>query len=128
MGGTDAKGTDLKFGIKTLLVVLALIAIPLAFLPRGYDRLMRFDRNLHNRVGILETGTPKSEVLRLLDPPLQSDSKCCLPQVRGFEDEFARANDSGAVRFFLWRNGLNWYYCIGFDENDLLTIVVEGHS
>jgi hypothetical protein len=90
--------------------------------------LMQFDRGLHSQFQNLENGVSKSEILSLLGEPIKSDDDCCLPQQIGFEDEFARANKSKAVEYFLWRNGINWYYCIGFDENDELVVKLEGCS
>ncbi len=118
----------MRFGIKSLLVAIILVAIPLALLPRGCDMLMGFDRSVHTQVHDLKAGAKKSSIVTLLGEPLKTDSVCCLPQRRGFEDEFSRAEKSNAVEFYLWRNGMNWYYCIGFDENDELVVKIEGCS
>lgn len=90
--------------------------------------MMQFDRGLHRQVQRLEDGTPKTEIIALLGEPIKTNAECCLPQQNGFEDEFASAAKSTAVKYFLWRNGVNWYYCIGFDEDDKLVVVLEGCS
>lgn len=89
---------------------------------------MHFDRGVHNWVMRLEVGTHESEVLEFLGEPYKSDSQCCLPQYHGFEEEFDRANKSGATRFHTWINGMNHFYCIGFDDDGRMIIIVQGHS
>ena len=118
----------MQFGMKTMLAVLFVIALLLAVLPRGCDLVTHFDRGLHRRVQWLEVGTPRSEIFALLGEPLKTDVECCLPQKSGFENEFARAAKSRAGTYFLWSNGVNWYYCIGFDEDDKMVVLLEGSS
>ena len=76
----------------------------------------------------LEKGTDKSEFFAILGEPYNSDVTCCLPQYSGFEDEFLLANSSGAAEFFTWINGMNHFYCIGFDEDGRMIVIVEGAS
>ena len=107
---------------------MAVVASVLVLVPRCGDAIMNFDRGLHNAIMRLEKGTDKSKFYAILGEPWRSDVKCCLPQYSGFEQEFALANNSGAVEFFAWINGANHFYCIGFDENGKMTIMVEGSS
>ncbi len=118
---------DMRVEVKTIILVAA-IAVPLALMPRVYDLVMQFDRDLHASLRDLNIGTDKSRVFTLLGEPITSDTECCLPQSAGFESEFARAKESNAVEYFLWRNGVNWYYCIGFDKNNKLVTKLEGGS
>ena len=118
----------MQYGTRSLFLAMAIVACLIALVPCCGDALMNFDRGLHNSLMSLEKGTDKSTVFALLGEPYKSDVTCCLPQYTGFEDEFALANASGAVEFFAWFNGANHFYCIGFDEDGRMTIVVEGSS
>ncbi len=46
----------------------------------------------------------------------------------GFEESLAIAEGSKAIVFCLWTNGINWYYCIGFDEKNQLVTKAEGNG
>lgn len=117
-----------RFSLKTLIVAILVFAISLVFIPRGYNMLMGFDRSLHNKFKSLEIGTAREDVIATLGEPIATSADCCLPQRLGYESEFARATKSSAVKYYLWRNGMNWYYCLGFDESSKLVFVSEGHS
>ena len=65
---------------------------------------------------------------RLGSVPVRDAEECCLPQLNGFEAEFERARNSDAVRFYLFRNGINWYYSLGFDADGRLVVTGEGQS
>ena len=118
----------MQYKTRSLFLAMAIVACSIVMIPRCGDALMNFDRGLHNAVMRLNEGTHKSEFFEILGEPWKSDTKCCLPQYSGFEDEFAVANASEAVEFFTWINGANHFYCIGFDDDGRMTIVVEGSS
>ena len=118
----------MQFKTRSLFLAIGLVALLIALVPRCRDGLMNFDRGLHNALMRMEIGTHKTRIFEMLGEPYKSDVKCCLPQYLGFEDEFARANASGAVEFFTWINGMNHFYCIGFDEDGGMVIMVEGSS
>lgn len=58
----------------------------------------------------------------------QTRAGFCLPQKHGFEEQFEAASRSSAVEYLLWINGMNWYYCIGFDAEGKVVVKGEGHS
>ena len=107
----------MQYKTRSLFLAIAIVAFLIAMVPRCNDSLMNFDRGLHKAVMRLGKGTDKSTFFAILGEPYKSDVTCCLPQYSGFEKEFALANASGAVEFFAWINGMNHFYCIGFDED-----------
>ena len=118
----------MNYRIQHLVGLTAAMAILLVTLIMGCEWMLGFDRRMHARVRRLEMGTELAEVKALLGEPVRESDACCLPQRHGFEQEFQQAEESTAVRYFLWRNGINWYYCMGFDPDDKLVVNVEGHS
>ena len=80
---------------------------------------------LYNRIPL---GMNQQEVIRLLGQPRKVDKQFCLPQRKGFEKYFKEAERSGATEFYLWINGVNWYYCIGFDSAGKVAVKGEGCS
>jgi len=70
----------------------------------------------------IRIGTPKADVIAALGQPKRIEVKFCLPQQLGFERLFEDAERSASIEYYLWRNGINWYYCIGFDRSGTVTI------
>lgn len=114
--------------VKSLIVAFAVVVFLIAVLPYGKDLLFGFDRKLHSRFVELRPGVSATDVLKVLGDPIRIENECCLPQRHGFDAEFRRAEESDAVQYMLWRNGINWYYCIGFDKSESLVVKLEGHS
>lgn len=91
--------------------------------------MTRFDVTVQNEFDSLPMGiTLKDAQNRLRSSPIDQAKTCCLPQRNSFEAEFARAERSGAVKFYLFRNGINWYYCLGFDPDGRLVVTGQGCS
>ena len=111
-----------------LLVGLAgLLGILLKGGPRSY--LAGFDKGIQEQYERIDFGTPREEVITKLGSPLRSKETFCLPSGhKGYKESLTRANNSNAVSYDLWLNGMNWYYCIGGDESGLLVIKAEGHD
>lgn len=93
--------------------------------PRG---LLVLDRSMDREYQRLELGSSTKEAIERLGPPKSEGPTFLLPQRGGFEDAFERAEHSAGIAFYLWTNGPNWYYCLGFDNEGGLVVKEEGHD
>ncbi len=94
--------------------------------PRSF--LAGFDRGMHARYEKICEGESKKLVVDALGEPRAKSNEFNLPQRHGFEHLFDAAKKSPAVEYYQWINGMNWYYCIGFDSTGRVVIKGEGHS
>lgn len=109
-------------------IVLCLGACVLAY-PDARDAFMQFDRSVQRAFDGLPMGITLDDAsARLGSAPIRDASECCLPQRHSFESEFERAEDSNAVHFYLYKNGNNWYYSLGFDAHGALVVTGQGCS
>lgn len=76
----------------------------------------------------LEAGSSLEDAIERLGPPKSEGATFLLPQRAGFEDAFDQAENSKATAFYLWINGPNWYYCLGYDAEGRLAVKGEGHD
>jgi hypothetical protein len=90
--------------------------------------LFGFSLSRQIRFNSLEIRDTEESVMEKLGMPIQRGTRFLLPQEKGFEKEFERAKNSKARFYYLWLNGINWYYCVGFDEAGRLAVKSEGHS
>ena len=113
-----------------LLIAFALILGMCVFAyPHARDALMQFDRAAQRAFDSLPMGiTLDDAAARLGSDSIRDAPECCLPQRHAFESEFERAEASTAVHFYLYQNGVNWYYCLGFDADGLLVVTGQGSS
>jgi hypothetical protein len=111
-----------------LLLAAALGAVYLLQHVGPRSRLLGFDSSMQRQYEHLAVGQPRGEVFATLGQPRLTNTTLCLPQRRGFEKEFAKTNGLSTAMFYLWGNGGNWFYCIGFDADDRLQVKTEGHS
>jgi len=88
----------------------------------GYDIGMQ-----RHYVGISIGSSKRTSIEALGEPHSKSDT-FNLPQRKGFEHYFDAAERSTAVEYLLWVNGMNWFYCIGFDASGSAVVKGEGHS
>lgn len=87
-----------------------------------------FDRGMHARYEKIAEGESKELAIDVLGKPRAKSDEFNLPQRQGFEHLFDAAESSLAVEYYQWINGMNWYYCIGFDSSGVVVIKGEGHS
>ena len=115
---------------KRLLIALAVVLGACVFAyPSARDALMHFDRAGQLAFDTLPMGITLDDAsAHLGSDPIRDAVECCLPQRQAFESEFERAENSDAVRFYLYRNGINWYYCLGFDADGRLVVTGQGCS
>lgn len=113
-----------------LLIAFAVILGSCVFVyPYAHDALMQFDGAAQRAFDTLPAGITLDDAsARLGSDPIRDAPECCLPQRHAFESEFERAENSDAVRFYLYRNGINWYYCLGFDSDGRLVVTGQGCS
>jgi len=113
-----------------LLIAFAVILGSYVFAyPYARDALMQFDRTAQRTFDSLPMGISLDDAsARLGSDPIRDAPECCLPQRHAFETEFERAENSNAVHFCLYRNGINWYYCLGFDSDGRLVVTGQGCS
>lgn len=121
--------TKRKFTIALLLafVVLAGFAVTEVLCgPRSF--IAGFDRGMHANYEMISKGESKKSVVAALGEPRAKTDEFNLPQRHGFEHHFDAAERSSAVEYYQWINGMNWYYCVGFDSSGAVVIKGEGHS
>lgn len=112
-------------GTPIVLLAGGFFVLWLLISPRG---LLVLDRSIDREYRRLELGTSIEEVVDRLGPARSKGENLLLPQEMGFEDAFQRAQNSEAIIFYLWMNGGNWFYCLGFDDEGKLVIKEQGHS
>ena len=83
---------------------------------------------MHAKYETISKGDTKKSVVDALGKPRAKTDEFNLPQRHGFEDHFNAAERSSAVEYYQWINGMNWYYCVGFDSSGTVVIKGEGHS
>ena len=114
---------------RLLIAFAVIIAVCVFAYPYARDALMQFDRGAQCTFDTLPMGiTLDDATARLGSDPIRDAPDCCLPQRHAFESEFERAENSDAVHFYLYRNGINWYYCLGFDADGRLVVTGQGLS
>lgn len=117
----------LTIGLILAFVVLAGFAVTEVLRgPRSF--ITGFDRGMHANYEKVSTGDSKKSVVDALGEPRTKTEDFNLPQKRGFEHHFDAAERSSAVEYYQWINGMNWYYCVGFDSSGAVVIKGEGHS
>ena len=110
----------------TAVIVVALGVYEVFRGPRGM--LAGFDRGMQRDYEGISIGSSKGSAIEALGEPYSKSDTFNLPQRKGFEDYFDAAERSTAVEYLLWINGMNWYYCIGFDASGNAVVKGEGHS
>ena len=94
-----------------------------------WNKAMNFDNAMRRRFEAVEIGDLRAEVCnQMLGTPELESKDFCLPQRNGFEKLFEEAAKSNAMVYLRWKNGANWYYCIGFDTNGRVAFKGQGNS
>ncbi len=118
-----------KFTVGLLLAVVVLAVFAVTEVLRGPRSFMAgFDRGMHANYEKISSGETKKSVVEALGEPRAKTDKFNLPQRHGFEHHFNAAERSSAVEYYQWINGMNWYYCIGFDSFGAVVVKGEDHS
>ena len=121
--------TKRKFTIGLLLAFVVLAGFVVTEVLRGPRSLIAgFDRGMHANYEKISKGESKNSVVDSLGEPRAKTDEFNLPQRHGFEHHFDAAERSSAVEYYQWINGMNWYYCVGFDSSGAVVLKGEGHS
>jgi hypothetical protein len=121
--------TKRKITIGILLTTVVLVGFAALEVFRGPRSFVAgFDRGMHARYERISLGASQKLVVDALGEPRAKSDEFNLPQRHGFEDLFDAAEKSQAVEYYQWTNGVNWYYCIGFDSAGMVVVKGEGHS
>ncbi|MCX6854424.1 MAG: hypothetical protein NTV80_05910 [Verrucomicrobia bacterium] len=109
-----------------VLLFAALAVMDFARGPRSF--IFGFKYGMDTRYEKISEGDSKRSVFDALGEPRTKSDVFNLPQRHGFEHLFDVAEKSSAVEYYQWINGMNWYYCIGFDASGAVVIKGQGHS
>lgn len=121
--------TQRKATIWISLAAVTLVGLAVREVFRGPRSFFAgFDRDMHARYSGIAVGESKLAAVDALGEPRAVSGDFNLPQWHGFERFFEAAERSSAVEYYQWVNGMNWYYCIGFDSDGVVVIKGEGHS
>ena len=121
--------TRRKVTVGITLIAFALIGFGVMDILRGPRSVLAgFDRGMQARYEKIQAGESKQAVVAALGEPWVESDSFNLPQRQGFEDLFDTAEQSSAVKYYQWINGMNWYYCIGFNSSGEVVVKGEGHS
>ena len=119
----------------SLIVLAAVLLVAISFLAHYFfagglrSRLAGFSHEMQSKFDQVNPGDLRNDVVSSLGSPLRSQESFCLPSGHdGYEESLARAKSSNAVAYDLWVNGINWYYCIGFDGAGLVAFKAEGND
>ena len=121
--------TKRKLTVGISLAAVALVGIAVIEISRGPRSLIAgFDRGMQARYEKIAVGESKQAAVDALGEARAVSDVFNLPQRHGFERFFDAAESSSAVEYYQWINGMNWYYCIGFNSDGVVVIKGEGHS
>lgn len=105
--------------LRGLLTVAVLLLLFIVVAVTGYDRgfARRFKR--------VETGMDREHVIQILGNPESVSSKFFLGQQLGFEAAYARAGQSEAVEYLVWRKG-DVVFSVGLNANRRVVVAEVG--
>ena len=75
----------------------------------------------------IELNCDKQAAIDLLGPEY-SVSPYFSRALSGYESSLSQSAMSESIEFLTWRNGGNWFYCIGVDADGRITLKSDGHS
>ncbi len=127
LGRIDSAMLKFRFKLSTLLIAVALVAALLALIPLGWNTLTGFDRGMQIKFNRLVIGDSRQDSITDLGTPMSSQ-RVLSHQLRSHTEQLAKSKKSGSVEYLLWRNGIDWYYCIGLDADGTITFIFEGRS
>ena len=75
----------------------------------------------------LEAGFMRADVLEKMGrAPNLTNTTFTLGQRNGYESEYAKTNGLKIALFYTWVNGIDHYYCVGFNDEDKLVVKGQG--
>ena len=117
----------MRFSVKTLLVTTVVVAAMISVPPLLFDYMIGFDRDMQHAFDRIELNCDKQAAIDLLGPEY-SVSPYFSRALSGYESSLSQSAMSESIEFLTWRNGGNWFYCIGVDADGGITLKSDGHS
>lgn len=118
---------NFRFKLSTLLIAVAAVAACLVLIPIGFSRLTGFDTAMQAEFRQIAIGDSRVDLLADMGMPKSSGAEFSR-ELATYRTDVAESDISRTREFLVWRNGMNWYYCIGLDADDKIVFKIEGHS
>lgn len=113
--------------LRSLFVYVAVVAGAIFAWSQARDFITGIDWEIERYVKKLEIGSSKNGIVSVMGEPSRTEEFSCLPNGPTASDR-RQIGDIDAVEYLLWRNGANHFYCMGFDKDEKLVIVLTGSS
>lgn len=120
----------MQIRLRTLFILIALATIPLVFialLPHPRSVWLGYEHQRQRAYEKIIIGEHKTLALELLGEPLSTETFFSR-EISYRESEFPAEDIAKCVEFIVWRNGGNWFYCVGIDDNGRIVLKSDGHS
>ena len=88
---------------------------------------MSFDTKMQRAYEQVECGVQFDSAIGLLGEPYESTSEFSRA-LATYKQSIPAADLNKCTEFHCWRNGANWFYCIGTDCRGDIIFKAEGHS
>ena len=117
----------MRYRIRTLLILVSIIPLPFVFGPALINWATGFDTEAHSSFKAIEYGQPFETAIELLGEPYEKTD--FFPRSLATYQSNYTAEEVGRCDLFMtWRNGINWFYSIGIDDDGKIVLKVDGHS
>ena len=96
-------------------------------LPGPKSPLMGYDHALQRTFDEFVIGQSRTRLLELFGEPHSIESYFSR-EIAYRESDFAAQDLAKCVEYVIFKNGGNWFYCFGIDENCRTVLKADGHS
>ena len=117
----------MKFRLRTLLIFMAVIPLPFVLLPMLTNWAMGFDTAMDRRYDAVKCGELLESAMVLLGEPYEA-TEYFSRALASYESDLPPAEVAKCSQFLTWRNGGNWFYCVGVDKHGKIIVKIQGHS
>ena len=117
----------MQIKLRNLLIAIAILPLPFVALPMLFNWMTSFDTKMQRAYEQIEYGSDFENSIGVLGEPIESSSEFSRA-LSGYERDIPAAELAKCTEFHTWRNGSNWFYCIGIDCKGVITVKAEGHS
>lgn len=121
----------MQFRLSTLLLTVAISAVLVAgvaiVLPGPRSIWMGYKPQRHRQYQKIQIGQNIQSAIDLLGEPISRETYFSR-QLSAFKEDVPTVELAKCVEFLTWNNGGNWFYCVGIDQDDKITIKIDGHS
>jgi hypothetical protein len=116
--------TKYQFSLKTFFIAIVFLAVLIGSC--NAIRFLSLDFGMRVAFEHIEIGTMKKDVVQRLGVPMYIRSEFS-HELWNYDDERTRVEQTTATEYYVWRNGVNWYY-LGFDPAGKLVLKSQGDS